>query len=70
MKIFWAHHEQYPEDISYYPAENADNLMEILATERERSVAYVRENFLYAEISLLTGPDGKKYKVQLIEQDS
>lgn len=70
MKLFWAHHERYPEDIGYYPAQNADHLMEILAEERERTIDYVRENFLYAEVSMLVGHDGKKYKVQLIEQEA
>lgn len=68
MKLFYAHHQNYLEDWGVYAVENADQLMELLANEEEKSIDYIRENYIYGEMAQYTNfKTGKKYKVVLEE---
>ncbi|WP_010498326.1 helix-turn-helix domain-containing protein [Paenibacillus elgii] len=70
MKLYWACHENYQNEVGFYPALNADDLMERLALITEKTPEYIRKNYLYAEIDLITDEKyDKKYRVKLIEQE-
>ncbi|PZT57439.1 hypothetical protein [Paenibacillus silvae] len=68
MKLFYAHHQNYSEDWGVYAVENADELMQLLADEEEKSVDYIRQNYIYGEMSqYINVKSGKKFKVTLEE---
>ncbi|MWV44913.1 hypothetical protein GRF59_14925 [Paenibacillus sp. HJL G12] len=68
MKLFYAYHEKHIDVWGIYVVENTDELMQVLATEVEKDKDYIRNNFIYSELSHFTNNvTGKKYKVVLEE---
>ncbi|GAV11329.1 hypothetical protein [Paenibacillus sp. NAIST15-1] len=68
MKLFYAYHEKYIEDFGVYAVKSSDELMEILAKEENKEVTYVRQNYIYGEMTqYINERTGKKYKVVLEE---
>jgi len=68
MKLFYAHHQNYMEDWGVYAVKNSEELMELLAEEAEKSVDYIKHNYIYGEMSQYTNEkSGKKFRVVLEE---
>ncbi|MGM1044825.1 MAG: hypothetical protein ACQEXX_01625 [Bacillota bacterium] len=68
MKLFYAHHEKYPEDFGVYAVEDSNELVEFLAKEENKDTDYIREHYIYGEMAQYTNEKtGKKYKVILEE---
>ncbi|MGQ7276614.1 hypothetical protein ACT91Q_01455 [Brevibacillus thermoruber] len=68
MKLFWIHKENNPEDIGFYAATNADELLEIISQERCETLEYVGEHYLYAEISRLQNAKNNKWFKVILEE--